>query len=570
MYDVVIGDPVREGRLRLDGVGPVERQLAIAGLVAIGALLLSLLFGDLWRRGDLLSLSNVGGRYSFLPAAAYPVTLVVMFVAWLLILWGALQASVAVRIGAAVLFLLDNPFLGNPTVLRLQGVAALQVGPGIMRAGYFAAPGLLVLSALPILRDRWPAMGGIRTAILAGMVASLAACFGAPIWMTSVEIRRGLSPELPLQLSGSIENIGSILIPLVLVSSVAVIEFSQGVSEATTAPLWRRSAFTTRVAVAGLVGFKLWIQLYRHASEWATFVARRPVGVVRVGLSLAFFVVIALAARRIRADRGSIEEAKERLIYGGALAFALSTLIPFAVLVLAEFLLAQTGSTAPYNLLVRHFPTAWLQSYGDVILWGGIALFGGYLMARKDRPALSGEVGVGLLLIGTWVFVPDLLLLFGLRPAVRGSALDLVVSIGAAGYLAARWRSIDAPRAVRLAVLVLFSWLVFTRGDFLSILGGFLGLPGILIVVSGVVFSLLADASFTSGDSRWFPRGSRPLLWVGYLVLSLTVANWLQVTHGNDITVGAADNGFFYLGIPLAAWLMIRRPLHSPEPGRER
>jgi hypothetical protein len=568
MYDVVIGDPVREGRLRLDGVGPVERQLAIAGLVSIGALLLSLLFGDLWRRGDLLSLSNVGGRYSFLPAAVYPVTLVVMFVAWLLILWGALHASVAVRVAAAILFLLVNPFLGNPTVLRLQGVAALQVGPGIMRAGYFAAPGLLVLSALPILRNRWPAKG--RTAILAGVVASLAACFGAPIWMTSAEIRRGLSPALPLQLSGSIQNIGSILIPLVLVSSVAVIEFSQGVSEAATGPLWRRSAFTTRLAVGGLVAFKLWVLLYRHAAEWATFAARRPVGMVRVVLSLAFFVVIALAARRIRPDRGSIEEAKERLIYGGALAFALSTLIPFMVLVLAEFLLAQTRSTAPYNLLVRHFPTAWLQRYGDVILWGGIALFGGYLMAKRDHPALAGEVGVGLLLIGTWVFVPDLLLLFGLRPAVRGSALDLLVTIGAAGYLAARWRSIDAAQAVRLAVLVLFSWLVFTRGDFLSILGGFLGLPGILIVVFGVVFSLLADASFTSGDNHWFPRGSRPLLWVGYLVLSLTVANWLQVTHGNDVTVGAGDNGFFYLGIPLAAWLMIRRPLHSPQPGRGR
>jgi hypothetical protein len=68
------------------------------------------------------------------------------------------------------------------------------------------------------------------------------------------------------------------------------------------------------------------------------------------------------------------------------------------------------------------------------------------------------------------------------------------------------------------------------------------------------------DSEMASSSSRHFPADSRVLLYIGYLVLSVVILNWVQVTHASDLASVIQRNGFTDIGIPLAAWLFIRRP----------
>ena len=42
-------------------------------------------------------------------------------------------------------------------------------------------------------------------------------------------------------------------------------------------------------------------------------------------------------------------------------------------------------------------------------------------------------------------------------------------------------------------------------------------------------------------------------------MVSATILNWTQVTHGADTTFGVSLNGFSDVAIPFAAWMLIRR-----------
>src|SRR5207244_1421598 len=108
------------------------------------------------------------------------------------------------------------------------------------------------------------------------------------------------------------------------------------------------------------------------------------------------------------------------------------------------------------------------------------------------------------------------------------------------------------------------------RGDFFSALFSgplsFLGVTSAAVVVFGIVYTLLADSAVASGTGRWFPRDSRLLLYLGYLVLSVTLLAWLSIIHPvSDIQAAVSANGFSDIGIPLAAWLVIRRPMTRRE-----
>ena len=65
--------------------------------------------------------------------------------------------------------------------------------------------------------------------------------------------------------------------------------------------------------------------------------------------------------------------------------------------------------------------------------------------------------------------------------------------------------------------------------------------------------------------SRSLPQAARAMLWVGFLLLSVTIFHWFTVTHAVDDSAQFADLGFFYLGIPLAAWLAAGRLLQREE-----
>ena len=83
------------------------------------------------------------------------------------------------------------------------------------------------------------------------------------------------------------------------------------------------------------------------------------------------------------------------------------------------------------------------------------------------------------------------------------------------------------------------------------------GLSAVVVVVFGIVWTLLSGSSFTSASSRWLPQPARPMLFLGYVLLSVAILTWDETTHA---TTSGSDAllAYFTLGIPLAAWLLGR------------
>ena len=285
------------------------------------------------------------------------------------------------------------------------------------------------------------------------------------------------------------------------------------------------------------------------------------------------FSVIGIWWRRTLRRRGigevGEERVKERIAYLGIGAEVLASFIVIVLTTAASTLAVQANWRPGVRLLdsIERF-TFHHSTVVRTIPWAVLFVAGIWLVGR-GRSASRRELGLGLLLLGVWNTPFYLLAALGVRFQFSDPLLDIVFSIGIALVLAVRWRHIDRYEATALIVITLFSWLAFGRGDWISVVSssvGFLLATSALAVVFGIVYTLLADSSLASGSSRRFPRDSRVLLYLGFLVLSTTVLAWLDTTHvTSNLQRTVQANGFVDLGIPFAAWLVIRRPLTRRE-----
>jgi hypothetical protein len=218
----------------------------------------------------------------------------------------------------------------------------------------------------------------------------------------------------------------------------------------------------------------------------------------------------------------------------------------------------------------------WASDHGDFVIAGvGLAVTLLALLAARGRRSRRLTLGLAALaVIAAWACIGYALDAVWVDPGIRYSLFDVLVTVGVGGLLAMRWSRLDTGEVTRLGALVLFVWLVSTKGDVFSIVGGLLTVPAIGLVVLGVLLTLLTDSAFTRRDSSALPRGGRTLLWIGFLVLNLAILNWVQVTHGENFSGNAADRIFYYVGVPLAMWMAASRQFRdgeaeAPEPAAE-
>lgn len=557
-------DPVREGRLRLDGLSSAERQLARFGLVLLGLLLVSVLFSDLWRSGTLLQLSGGGNDLSFVPRAVLPVTLVGLLLAWALLAWGALDAAPSVRLLVAFLYLSTTASTTVTTAGLGTGSWILENAGWLVRIGAYGVPAVLVLSALlhPLVRSRPRAarvvVGVLRVLVVAGLVVH----YGSLQWANLDAERLGLPSLVPGLLDGTFGQVNAYLVPLVYVAAVAVIDFGLDVSSSLTEParvLRRRWLLGLLVA---LLTVKLVEQVVRPWETWRALVTYQPVAFWRTVVSVLLLAALTAVVTRFPPSE-DYQLAKERTSYGAGFVLAASSLLAAVASGFALFLLGQFRTDAGQTVLDR-LPLDFLSTEG-VALAGLTALVAGVWLMRRSAGGYGDELGSALVLVGAWVTSIFGLNSLGFELGFSFPTVDLVVTLGAVVVLVAGWRRLSPAALVALGTVVLFSWLVTSRGDYLSFLGGLVGLSAILVVVFGVVLTLASGSSFASEGSRRLPADARPLLWVGYLLLSVVILHWLEVTHeeGQD---QVSLLGFYAVGIPMAFWLAGRRLVRGPDP----
>jgi hypothetical protein len=542
-------DPARDNHLRLEGLGFVERHAARTGLVLLGTLLASTLLSRLWRTGDLYAIDT--GSQVFIPAGLVAVTLVALLVAWTLVGWGALTASSWLRVVVAVVFALLNaslslalPALDTPSAWTNRFIAI----------GYFGFP-VLLLASIPL-----GLVPLIRRAMLPVLRVLLTACalglFGSHLLARAEASGAAERSIVELVTSNVMDQIDGVLVPLVYVAGIVVIDFGLSVSEGLAEGARELTARLARWVLVAVLAVKLWVEVVQRRTDLYVYLRDRPDAVARTVLMLMLLVVVVRLVTRFPQTE-AFENAKEGLLYGGGTALGFAILANATVFGAGMFVAVRHGSSDLPGL-IRDYPALTVGRYANLVM-AVAALVVGVLLVRGRRTHFRRELGSGLVVIGAWTLPTFVMQLGDYRIGFSPSLMDVVLTLGIAAYAAWRWRRLAADETVTLVALTVFAWLALSQGDWLAFLGGLLGLPGVFIVVVGIALTVLTDAGFTAGSSRRLPQGARVLLFVGYLLLSVTLLHWDEVAHTTAIASGQSTTGFLIVGIPWGGWLVGRR-----------
>ena len=312
--------------------------------------------------------------------------------------------------------------------------------------------------------------------------------------------------------------------------------------------------------------------MVRHLDYWSTVLAHQPVSVIRTLLVLALMAGVAAYVQRTapaghRPTPGrlgrlgpEVDEVKERLTMTGAFVLSAAVLGALVLLGLAQLVLTVTESGWAVEYADK-YPVDLLSDAIPIVASLLCLGFGVWLLrtgSQRLGRRRSRELGSGLLILGAWNLPAWIEASTDLSWGFSYPTIDLSVTIAALAWLLVRWRKVDLAEVSLLLAVVVFSWLVISRGDYLSFLGGLLGLPGVVVVVFGILYTLLSGSGFTTESSKRLPRESRTLMFVGYLLLSVTILNWLEVIHEPQSPLFATA-AFYFLGLPLAIWLLVRR-----------
>jgi hypothetical protein len=548
-------DPVREGRLRLDALSRPERQLARAGLVMLAILLGSLLFSARWRRGELLPIIGGPNQLTVLPVGALGLTLLALVLAWALVFWGALDASPVVRLAVAAAFALSMATLDSPAAIPGLDTWWMRHGPAVVHAGFLVSCGGLVVSALLSSTGR---VGRIVDAVLRGVVVvALAAFLLGRLAMYVSASRSGQPSTIPFEVDSTIGSLAGLSVPLVFMAAVVVVDLAHDVATSLEEPARRLPARWALLVLLALVAVKLYVAVVAGWQVWVDLVQNQPLSVTRAVGSMALLALLVVVTSRFPASERFID-AKEKVVHLGSTALAAPLLLGVLGFGLAALWFTEFDSRAaldandhvPYDALSRWYPLA------AAVL---VIAVGAWLM-RRSRGGYGDELGSALVVVGGWNVPASIESAFSLGIPLSLAVVDVLAPVGAlvlVAVMTVRRRTVPAPLSVLLIALVLFSWLVMSRGDYISFAGGLLGLSSVVVLAFGVVYSLLSDSAFASESSRRLPREARPMLFVGYTLVSVVIVHWIELTHElEDLEATAA---FTRIAIPLAAWLVGRR-----------
>jgi hypothetical protein len=560
------GEQVRE---RIIGIGSMDRRLRLVVGAAVAQLVAAAIMVAL--RGTHLP-TVIGdvtdNTESAIPVATFVVATTFLTVAWAFILAGALHAHWTLRILALGLFGWSFAVERDTVTGRTGGmIAALALMAAILGV---AVGGLL--------RDRGRPHDGEKHAFRAPRLLLLIPLIGGlyiTAWLTSASTDD--VENFTTAVAQQLYNLQYALIPALVLAGADFADWGH------------------------LLGDRAQTLVHRARGAW-------PLLVVTAAVAIAMLV----DARRVL-----------DVDFGGAI--GLGAILVGAVLVVAW--LARPGGAWPHafpfgalaavvvvdataGFLVEHFVNGSDDYVSDHIftvsatLWAVAAVASAVvLVARRGR--LRGAVVAALCFV---VLVGVCNVLFGLSSIAAvftglhlssdTVALDLdgvraVAAIATlavlAGVLVTRRvnlsvRLIGGLLALDVAVQVL-AWVasLFDRSAQATetITGGFSIMAGVVLLLALLLEILGSGEAITNRDDRWFPRGSRVLLYLGYVVLVASAVLYFSSLH--DPQSGAlraaqfdseewVHQGVLFLGVPLVATLFItrlcqgRRPATTPSP----
>lgn len=262
-------------------------------------------------------------------------------------------------------------------------------------------------------------------------------------------------------------------------------------------------------------------------------------------------------------------------LYSGVIPESIPTALPALLLVglCFSWVLLVCGSLSCHALIPAGLAGAFLLANAEVaevlrVLQPG---FGTSLVITGYLLAPAGLLAYSVLLTGRYRSKSDS---GRLRIASgTGCLTGVVLFYGAVLgiYVHGRARP-DQGRLAFAMALIALTWLVSSDGEFLDLIGRVLRLSANVPLVFGLLLVLLGGSQFTRAGNNWLPERARPLLWIGYLSLSLLLSFWITFSTGLPI-IGdefQLDLSYFFLLIapPLAAWLVLTGRFSEKNPPR--
>ena len=533
LRDFVWAD-LRDGVLDLRGLGSPLRALVWLGFGLLLLVIAAILQGDLWRQAfPLVPLTQgIPGRGRLVPVSVIPVTFFLLSLSWAFVLAGALRSHWVIRllvIGMWMLTMAGSMVSGGVGGALSYAVAVLTLlaVPVACLIFTFRAPRrvleLLVLLALVSANNAVNQLQGVATWQISGM------------------------PLMVLRLSFEMATLSMVIMPLLLLVGMDVASFSAKAAFWVTGIAQERLA---RWAPAALLGVLLLWRTYEVSGDVSGWLDTGPLDVQLTALAggllvpllvgVATFLVWRLLPRRIELpDRDQLEEDAKRLAFPIVLSYTAGIVI---VVVLSGFALALTvlGLFVPDAVPLSE-ALLWATGVvgnGDVQLYWHIvvsliALGVAAVLARRGYLAGALYLAIlglhdlrGRLASDGW----PLEFIAAAGPGNRSDLWWLLLLTGLTVYWLAR-RQLTPERASVLAFVVLTT-LLLRQTDFISnrfspfVIGGGLG-----FLAFGIVWDALTIGAWANTGTPALPRVSRILLYLGYILMTVTVINWFVASH---------------------------------------
>ncbi len=564
LRDFVWAD-VRSGLIDLRGLSRATRTLVWFGLLLVGGMVLALLFNDTWRSASplIVEVNGTPGRGSLLPEALLPVSLFCLSVAWAFLLTGALHAHPVVRVGIILFYMLT---MG----IRVGTLVTTQI-----ETADFGVPmwlSVLALLAVPIfflVRRRSQARPIVDFTVLLVLVSTIyvvSQSTGVASWHAF-----GI-PVTLAQMEADILLPGLVIMPLLLFFGVDVANFTRRAAGWVVDIVAQRTASWMLWMVLIAVFALRWRDLLQETLNRLDASSLQSILPAYAG-ALGVLVIVALvwvwmrgrpsspqpvpapaAAEKIHSEAAGGSQGEGR--GGGGVEDGVrleppeidEAVVHVALPLIVVYYVASLVSLFAFGHLAMD-PGGLLVSTGALVL--------AFVQRWRGRRNVALYLGVfgGLSIWSELTKAGAPLGALGMRTG-NAALVDLwlVAGLTSAGLYWLVRRRLTPERGARLLLLILITALLRQTSFIESPFSPFLAFAGIGFIAFGIVWDVATKGFFINHSTPGLPRISRLFLYLGYMLLTVTMINWALTSHDlstlGQYTGGVADAGFGRFGKP--------------------
>jgi hypothetical protein len=549
-----------EGMMSLRGLSRATRSLIWLGFGLLVAMVGALLFNDYFRaQSDLIPLPNssiyAAGRGILLPVGLLPVTFFMITIAWSFALAGALHSHPAARLIILLLYLLI-------AIRQVEGMLA-NVSAGFTSAMDLlklisALLGILLIILTFIIRWKTQPSPAAEFAVMLVCVSTTFAIAQID-YVTDLHV---LATPLGLaNLQLDIQDLSFMAIPLLLYLGIDIANFTRLAADWVAETLTRRMP-RLAPAIAFLI-LAVW-RLYFIVSEFIKRIQRSSLQYQTLEYAGAFgeivcVILIGWGFSRIQKNKIAWNT-DSKAIADEAGKYVMPLIIVVIFLDLINFFINTVAAAFPLAGFVYPILKASAILNKASPVWGlivsGLAVIAAIWLIRRDRSTLALYLGIFGLIHLWWEITSPGRLLSNLH--WRGSQpVDfwwtlLFTLVGIYLFIRRRFNQKNAGTCVFLILVTQ----LFHQTDFISSpFSPFFGFAGVGFIAFGIIWDALSSGAWANHDTHALPRISRIFLYLGYILLTVTIVNWALSAH--DLTSLKQYTG----DIAMAGFLRYGRPL---------